>query len=378
MSENSAQDKTEQATPKRLADARKKGQVPRSRELSTAAVMLSASAGLIFFGDQIATGAVQVLHNGLSYERAALLDPREPLVAFKTAIGSALLSLLPFFAVVLCAAICAPAMTGGWSFSLQAMAFKAEKLNPIKGLKRVFSARGLLELAKALGKFGLVGGVAVAFLLHFAGDFMSLGTQDLNMAFSHAATIGMKAMVIFSAPLLVIAAIDVPFQLWQHAKQMRMTRQEVRDESKETDGNPEMKSRIRALQMEQANQRMMQEVPLADVVVTNPTHFAVALRYDPEKMGAPRVVAKGAELVAARIRELARENNVPMLSAPPLARALFRTTELNEEIPARLYSAVAQVLTWVYQVKNVRRDGGMPPDEPVVHVDDEVKNKDRS
>ncbi len=375
MSENSAQDKTEQATPKRLADAKKKGQVPRSRELNTACVMLASTAALMVFGDDMAHDALTALSEGLSYERAALLDPKAPVAVFGEAIATALSSLVPFFIVVMVAAICAPALTGGWSFSAQAIAFKAEKLNPVKGLKRVFSANGLLELLKALAKFGVVGGFAVVFLNMFANEFLSLSTQPINTALGHAGTLGVKALLMFSTPLLLIAAIDVPFQLWQHAKQLRMTRQEVRDEHKETDGNPEMKSRIRQMQMEQANARMMEQVPLADVVVTNPTHFAVALKYDPNKMGAPQVVAKGADLVAARIRELAKENNIPLLSAPPLARALFRTTELNQEIPAQLYSAVAQVLTWVYQLKHVRREGGPEPEVPNVRFDDSTDDK---
>ena len=375
MSESSGQEKTEEATPKRLADARKKGQVPRSRELSTAAVMFASAGGLWAFGDTILVTAMDLLRNGLTYQREALLDPAQPIAAFREAIGTGLLSLMPFFAVVTCAAICAPAMTGGWSFSMSAIAFKAEKLNPLKGLKRVFGPNGLVELVKALAKFGLVGGVAVFYLLKFTGDFLSLGTQPLHAALLHSATIALKALLVFSFPLLIIAAIDVPFQLWQHAKQLRMTRQEVRDENKETDGNPEVKSRIRAMQMDVANRNMMEQVPEADVVVTNPTHFAVALKYDPNKMGAPRVVAKGADLIAARIREIAGEHSVPLLSAPPLARALFRTTELNDEIPARLYAAVAQVLTWVYQLKTYKREGGDEPLTPDVDFN-EADTKD--
>ncbi len=376
MSEQNAQERTERATPKRLADARKKGQVPRSRELSTAAVMLASAGALTFLGDRIAAGITEILRFCLQQERAALLDANFAVEAIDVALRAALWSLVPFLAIVMCVAIAAPAMTGGWAFSLQAMAFKADKLNPIKGLKRVFSARGLLELVKAMAKFALVGSVAVFFLVRLSGDFLSLGTQPTHAALAHAANIGMKALLIFSAPLLIIAAIDVPFQLFDHAKQLRMTRQEVRDESKETDGNPEMKSRIRAMQQEQANRRMMEQVPTADVVVTNPTHYAVALRYDPDNMAAPRVVAKGADLVAARIRTIASENGVPMLSAPPLARALFRTTDLNQEIPSRLYAAVAQVLTWVYQLKHVRRHGGDEPAAPDVDFKDDFDNKD--
>lgn len=375
MSESSGQEKTEQATQKRLADARKKGQVPRSRELSTAAVMLASAGGLFVFGEAIAADILEALTRGLSFDRADIFDPKAPVAVFGEAIAKGLASLMPFFGVVMVAAICAPAMTGGWSFSTQAIAFKAEKLNPLKGLKRVFSANGLVELLKALAKFSVVGGFAMVFLKQNANEFLALGTEPLKTAFSHASILGMKALLMFSLPLLIIAAVDVPFQLWQHAKQMRMTRQEVRDEMKETDGNPEMKGRIRQMQMEQANARMMDKVPLADVIVTNPTHFAVALSYNPDRMGAPRVVAKGADLVAARIRELAKENGVPLLSAPPLARALFRTTDIDQEIPARLYAAVAQILTWVYQLKHVRREGGLEPEAPTVDYKEQPDDK---
>ncbi|MFK8029929.1 MAG: flagellar biosynthesis protein FlhB [Gammaproteobacteria bacterium] len=370
MSETSGQEKTEQATPKRLEDARKKGQVPRSKELSTAAVMLASAGALMTFGPTMITGSLNALKDGLTYTRTEIFDPKEPVAAFGEAIGIALQSLLPFFIVVVVAAICAPAMTGGWSFSTQAMAFKAEKLNPLKGIKRMFSVNALVELFKALAKFGVVGSVAVAFLYSSSDQLMSLSMQPINVALTQAATMGVKGLLIFSTPLLLIAAVDVPFQLFQHSKQMRMTRQEVRDEMKETDGNPEMKGRIRQMQMEQANARMMDQVSLADVIVTNPTHFAVALQYDPKKMAAPRVIAKGADLVAARIREIARENNVPLLEAPPLARALFRTTELNQEIPAQFFTAVAQVLTWVFQLKHAQREGGIEPTAPVVQFDE--------
>ena len=216
MSENSAQDKTEQASPKRLADAKKKGQVPRSRELNTACVMLASAAGFMVFGDDMAKSALEALQQGLTYERAELLDPKAPVAVFGEAIATALMSLVPFFTVVVVAAVCAPALTGGWSFSTQAIAFKAEKLNPLKGLKRVFSANGLVELVKALAKFGVVGGFAVVFLNQFADEFLTLSTQPLKTALAHAGAIGVKALMMFSAPLLLIAAIDVPFQLFQH------------------------------------------------------------------------------------------------------------------------------------------------------------------
>lgn len=371
MSNKSAQEKTEQATPKRLADARKKGQVPRSRELTTAAVTLSAAAALMVFGESMAAGITAIFNEQLTLERALIFDPQAPVKAFHAAIASGLTLLAPYFAVVIVAAIAAPALTGGWSFSLQAIAPKAEKLNPFTGIKRVFGPRGLMELAKALAKFGLVGSVAVLFLRHLSNDYLALGTQPVLSGLASAAELGITALIVFAAPLLIIAAVDVPFQLWDHAKQLRMTRQEVRDEAKETDGNPELKQRVRAMQQEQANRRMMEEVPKADVVITNPTHFAVALKYDPDTMAAPRVVAKGADLLAARIRELATDSGVPLMAAPPLARAIYRGTDLNQEIPAQLYAAVAQVLSYVFQLRQARRYGGVEPTPPDVDFEDE-------
>ncbi|MFK7886275.1 MAG: flagellar biosynthesis protein FlhB [Gammaproteobacteria bacterium] len=368
MSET-GQEKTEEPTPKRLADARKKGQVPRSRELTAAGVMLSAGAGLWLFGQHMAHGVTNVMRNGFTLERAALFDDTALFVAFETAILDALKFLAPFFGVVVIAAVATPALLGGWSFSAKAMAFKAEKLNPLKGLKRIFGPNGLMELLKALAKFGLIGSVAVFMLKSISGEILSLSTQPVLSALGHAAELLLMALLVVSAPLLIIAAIDAPFQLFQHTKQLKMTRQEVRDENKETEGNPEVKGRLRSMQQEQANRRMMDEVPKADVIITNPTHFAVALRYDPLKMGAPRVVAKGADELARRIRETAGEHSIPMMRAPPLARALYRTTDLNQEIPARLYAAVAQVLTWVFALRRADEAGATRPTPPNIELD---------
>lgn len=369
MSET-GQEKTEQPTPKRLADARKKGQVPRSRELTAAGVMLSAGAALWLFGQHMAHGVGTVMRNGFTLERATLFDDTALFRAFETAIVDALTVLAPFLLVVVIAAIATPALLGGWSFSAKAMAFKAEKLNPLKGLKRIFGPNGLMELLKALAKFVLIGSVAVFLLRAISGEILSLSTQPLMSALGHAAQLLLTALLTVSAPLLIIAAIDAPFQLFQHTKQLKMTRQEVRDENKETEGNPEVKGRIRSLQQEQANRRMMEEVPSADVVITNPTHFAVALRYDPVNMGAPRVVAKGADELARRIRESAGEHGVPMMRAPPLARALYRSTDLNQEIPARLYAAVAQVLTWVFALRRADEVGASRPTPPDIELND--------
>lgn len=366
MAENQHQEKTEQATPKRLEDARKKGQIPRSRELNTLGVMLAGAGALILMGEQLGAGIAQMMRQGLVHERAQAFDTAHLGGALNVALLNALMTLVPFMAVVSVAAIATPMLMGGWSFSTQAMAFKAEKLNPGKGLKRIFALRGLLEMLKAMGKFLLVGTMAVYWLLWLADDLLSLSQQPVNNALYNSAYLCALSLLVLSAVLVVVAAIDVPFQLWDHSKQMRMTKQEVRDEAKDTDGKPEVKSRIRQAQQEMAQRRMMEEVPKADVIVTNPTHFSVALKYDQSKMRAPRVVAKGADLVAARIREVAEQHNVPLFSAPPLARALYASTKLGSEIPMNLYSAVAQVLSYIYQLNQAKQSGGLfqEPEKP--------------
>ena len=231
----------------------------------------------------------------------------------------------PFLLVMVATAFAAPVALGGWSFSTEALAFKTEKLNPLKGLKRIFAVRGLVELLKALAKFLLIGGVGAILLSHYLPELMALGRESVSSGMAHAGNILTKSFVVLSASLLLIAAIDVPFQLWDHAKNMKMTRQEVKDEHKNTEGKPEVKSRVRQMQREIAQRRMMEEIPNADVVITNPTHYAVALRYDAENMGAPVVVAKGVELVASHIRTVATaQQSTAFRSAATRACALLQ------------------------------------------------------
>jgi flagellar biosynthetic protein FlhB len=241
-------------------------------------------------------------------------------------------------------------------------------LNPLEGVKRMFAMRSLVELAKALAKFGLVAAIATIVLWSDAAELMALGREPLEQAIGHAVQISGKALLVISAGLLIIAGFDVPYQLWQYAKQMRMSREEIREEYKESEGSPEIKGRIRQVQQQLARQRMMQEVPKADVVVVNPTHFAVALKYDEKRMRAPLVVAKGVDLVAAKIREVAGEHAVPIFEAPPLARVLYRNVEIGDEIPSALYVAVAQILTYVFQLRVAKRAGGPMPPKPDVTV----------
>jgi len=371
VAEQAQQDRTEQATPKRREDARKKGDVPRSRELTMTGVMLSGGGALLLLAGPIGGDLVAAFESGFEIERDLLLDERYLVPAFAEIASKGFLSLVPFVVVLLCAVFLSASVIGGWSFSLKAAAFKAERMSPLKGLKRVFGANGLNELVKAIAKFSLVAVIAVSWLWYTSDDLLSLGRQPIADAIPNALRMCGVSLLVVSLGLIVIAAFDVPFQLWQYEKKLRMTRQQVKDEFKETEGRPEVKARVRALQQQIATRRMMEELPTADVVITNPTHFAVALKYDDTTMGAPKVIAKGKDLIAKRIREVATEHGVPLFSAPPLARVLFRTSEIGDEIPARLYTAVAQILAYIYQLNETLRPGQRRLEPPVPEIDED-------
>ena len=366
---DTSQERTEQPTPKRLEDARKKGQVPRSRELTMTLVMLVGATVLLFIGPRLAEHLAGLLRRGFGFDHS--LIGREDVIIgyFASQALTAITMLMPLLIILLLTALLAPATIGGWNFSVQALQPKFERLDPIKGLKRVFGPKGLMELLKTLGKF-LVVAVAAGILIYNLSDrFSRLAVLDSVPAMAEATTMVAFALIVLSATLLIIAAIDVPFQLYQHTKQLKMTRQEVRDEMKQTEGKPEVKSKIRQLQQEIASRRMMEDVPKADVVVTNPTHFAVALRYEAGQMEAPVLVAKGTDLIAGAIRKVAEEAGVPLMEAPPLARALYHSTDIGQAIPAGLYVAVAEVLSWVYQIRRLSGSGHEPP-PPDVEVDE--------
>ena len=374
MAEESAQERTEKATPKRLQDARKKGQVARSRELNSAALVLLGSAGLWLLGDRISTCLQGVLRSGLAFDRTAALDPTALGARLARASGEALFALAPWLALALVVAALAPLMLGGFLLSAENLQLKFERLDPAKGLKRVFSAQGAVETGKALGKFVVVGGLAALVMSQMAPALLNLGGEPVPAAVMHAGELIARAFFLTAFGLLLIAAVDVPFQLWHHAKQLRMTRQDIKDEMKESEGRPEVRGRIRQRQQELSRRRMMQDVPTASVVVTNPTHYAIALRYDVGGNGAPRLVAKGADLVAAQIRALAKEHNVPILEQPPLARALYYSTRLGAEVPRELYAVVAQVLAYVYQLRTLMAAGRYNlPDLQPLPVPDELQ-----
>ena len=362
--EDTGQERTEQATPRRLERAREEGQVPRSRELNTAAILLAGSASLLMFGQWLGTRILDIGRASFALDRQEMFDTGYMAIHLGNAVHGALGMIAPIFLLLAVAALLAPSALGGWLFSAKALMPKLERLSPFKGLARMFSLRSLVELLKAIAKVLLVGSIAVLLLWVLRGDLQSMARQPLEPALVHSLqVIGWSALAL-SASTLLIAAVDVPFQIFDHAKKLRMSTQQVRDEMKETEGKPEIKSRVRQLQRQLARSRMMSAVPKADVVITNPSHYAVALRYDLERGGAPTLLAKGTDLVAFRIREVAEANAVAVVRSPKLARAIFFTTEIDAEIPGGLYLAVAQVLAYVYHLRNFRRGRGAPPTLP--------------
>ncbi len=361
MAENeNGQEKTEDPTQKRLEDARKKGQTARSRELATLIVTLLSAIVLLALGPWMNARLLDDFGAGLALPRELIFDPQAAVGFFLDTLVHAVLTITPLLGALVAAAVIGNLLLGGWNFTWQALQPKWEKIDPIKGTKRIFAVRGLVELIKALLKVVLVAGAAAALIYLWRGDILALGLADLRVALAEAGELLAWFFIFAAGALVVVAAIDVPYQIWEHRRQLRMTHQEVKEERKQTEGSPEVKTRIRQVQMAMAQKRMMAEVPKADVVVTNPTHFAVALRYDQDTMDAPRVVAKGQDELAARIREIAREHGVPLLASPPLARALYFSTRVDQEIPPGLYEAVARVLAYLYRVE--AEQGGKPKD----------------
>ena len=375
--EQTGQERTEQPTERRLQEARKKGQVPRSRELNTMLSLILASIALLVLGGGISQNIMQISVEGFSISRELAFDANQLPFQFMYMASQTLLALSPFMAVMLISVFAGPLMMGGWSFSLETISFKLEKLNPIKGLARIFSLKGLVELVKALAKFLLLLGAAILIFFSIDQQLLSLASMNPKAAGVEAVTVLVQVLLILSATTILIVALDVPFELWNHQKQLRMTKQEVKDEMKETDGNPQVKQRIRTMQRQLAEGRMMEDVKTADVVITNPTHFAVALQYLDRPGSAPRLVAKGKDLTALRIRSIATEHNIPLFEAPPLARALYRSTEIGHEIPHVLYMAVARVLAYVFQLKNAGPTDYVPkPDDldiPLEALGDEAE-----
>jgi len=363
MSEDSDAEKTEDASPRRLQKAREEGDIPRSRELATFAVLMTAGAGLWITGGSL-IGRLQIaLESGLSLDREQIQNPTVLLERIANDVGGVLLACLPLAFAIMLVALAAPMLIGGFNFSSKAFMPNFMKLNPITGIGNMVSTNSLIELLKAIAKTLVVGAVAWIVIRSETDAVLGLAVEPIGTSTGHLGDLIARTFLYIVGALGVIALIDGPYQIWHYNNKHKMTRQEMIQESKESDGNPQIKGKIRQMQRQMARNRMMQNVPTADVVVTNPTHYAVALKYTDGQAGAPRVGAKGVDEVAAKIRELARENKVALLEAPALARALYKHTEIDDEIPETLYSAVAEVLAYVFQLRNYKA-GGHYPDRP--------------
>lgn len=377
MAENDGQEKTEQPTGKRIEDARKKGQVPRSREMGTLCVLFSGVIGLLLVSPLFKSAFDKLFKLSWMRPREALFDPSDMMRSFFEAIAIVSVPIVAYgFFVILCALIGNLAV-GGWNFSTQAMMPKFSKLNPMNGVKRMFGLQSWIELIKSILKVLFIGGIAYMLISGQVDHIVSLQTRNIPDCISEAMWLCFKVAVGIVSALIPIAAMDSWFQKWNTNRQLMMTRQEVKDEYKDTEGKPEVKGRIRRLQMEMANRRMIQEVPKADVVVTNPTHYAVALKYDQTKAhAAPEVLAKGVDEVALKIREVAKENKIEIIESPELARAIYYSTDLKKQIPEGLFAAVAQVLAYVFQLKmyKARRALAPKPLSKNLPIPDELKH----
>lgn len=363
MAEESDLERTEPASSRRLEQAREEGQVPHSRELGAFLVLIVAAATFWMMGGWIARRFMTIFRQGLTLDAPLMREPARMLPRFGELSFEALVLFLPLLGALFVAALAAPFFLNSFVFAPKALQPNFSRLDPIAGLGRVFSWNGIVELFKAVGKAGVLGGVAVWVIWRERDDLVGLLAQPLDAGIAYTGGLVTYSFLVIVAAMILIVALDVPFQLWQYHDKLKMTREEVRQEGKEMEGDPHVKGRIRALQREAARRRMMAAVPQADVIVTNPTHFAVALAYQ-NGMSAPKVVAKGTGLVAQRIKEIGAEHGVPLLEAPPLARALHRHVEIDAAIPSGLYAAVAEALAWVYQLTRWRESGGQYPVPP--------------
>lgn len=350
--EQQGQERTEEPTPRRLEKAREEGQLPRSRELTSMALVTVGAATLlmVFPGSTRQMGELMTR----AFEMAARPDANM-FTILETALETGLTAVLPFLVAVTVLGALSMIVPGGVVLSAKALAFKGNRISPISGFKRMFSVKSVMELAKSIAKFVLIAGMSTLALSWFLDGMMALGGRTVESAIAGSVQYVGIALLLIGMSLVLVAVVDVPFQVAQHRKQLKMTKQEVKDELKDSEGKPEVRSRIRQLQQEISRRQMLTQVPEADVIITNPEHFSVALKYDGEAMGAPLVLAKGADHMAMRIREIGAAHDVPQIRVPPLTRAIYYSTEVGQEIPGPLYVAVAKVLAYVYQLDLYRR-----------------------
>ncbi|MDT0176804.1 flagellar biosynthesis protein FlhB [Pantoea sp. RRHST58] len=364
MAEESDEDKTESPTPHRLEKAREEGQIPRSRELTSVLMLLVGLMILWLGGTLMARQLAAMVASGLRFDHSMVSDSKLIIGHISNLIGLAVMALLPLMGGLVLVAIAAPMLLGGIVLSGKSIKMDFKKLNPLPGFARMFAAQAWTELFKGILKAILVGSVGGWYIWSHWPEMLRLISQSPTNALMHGLGMIAACCALVILGLIPMVGYDVFWQLYSYYKKLRMSRQEIRDEFKQQEGDPHVKGRIRQAMRAAARRRMMSDVPKADVIVTNPTHYSVALQYNENKMSAPKVVAKGAGEVALKIREIAAEHRIPLLEAPPLARALYRHTEIGQQIPGALYAAVAEVLAWVWQLRRWKREGGLIPNKP--------------
>ncbi len=375
MAEDTGQEKSQEPTQKRIQDARKKGDIARSKELTTLALLMASAASALLFGGSVGQTMLGLFSFNFDLKQEEALDTAFMSYHLYRSLFDAFLSLWAFFLLVTIAVIFSSVALGGWNFSGESLQPKGSRIDPIAGFKRMFSLKSLVELFKAIAKVLLVGSTAILAIYLLRPELMMLTSEAVRVAIDHALTIIAWAFLVISAAMIIVVLIDVPFQMYDYKKKLKMTMQEVKDEMKSTEGKPEVKSKIRQLQYEMSQRKMMKEVPTADVVITNPTHYAVAIRYDQSQSDAPIVIAKGVDFMALKIREVAQEYEVTVLESPALARALYYAAELDEEVPSGLYTAVAQVLAYVFQLRDPDQSRSVirPPAEKELQIPPEFR-----
>lgn len=361
MAEEQDTERTEPASPRRLEQAREEGQVARSQELTTFAMLMAGAGSLWFLGAHLYEQMRVLLRQSLHLDTATVFDPGRMTQRLYEQSFEALSAVAPMLVVLLIVAFFVPQLLSGWIFTWSALKFDWQRVNPLSGLTRVVSWRGAAELAKALVKTMLITVVATTVLWHYRDSLQQLALLPVDAGVAQLSRLAGVSFLVISGVMALVAAADVPFAIWRHGNDLKMSHEELRREQIESEGNPQIKAAIRNQQRAMARRRMMAEVPNASVIVTNPTHYAVALRYDEERAGAPRVIAKGADLVAAKIREVGEQHHVPVLESPALARAMYHHAEIGAEIPEKLYAVVAEVLAYVFQLRRYREHGGAAP-----------------
>ena len=361
MADSDSGEKTEEPTAKKLTDARKKGQIARSKDLGTLFVLVGSACAMLLMGDALASSMAQMMKHLFSLDRQEAMDVNAIFKVINDGVFQIVAPLLWIFFIVMLAAFIGNTLLGGMSFSWQAMMPKASKLSPIAGFKRMFGVQAAVELIKSILKFFVVFIVAFLLLSGLFEQILGLSREAIPNNFEHAVSMLLWMFLVLALSIGIIVVIDAPYQVWNHNRQLKMTKQEVKDEHKSTEGSPEIKGRIRRTQYEMSQRRMMEDIPNSDVVITNPTHFSIALKYDAAVGGAPVLSAKGVDEMALHIRTIAKEHQIEIIQSPALARSLYYTAEVGDDIPEELFAAVAQVLAFIFQLNEHKKGRAKKP-----------------